>query len=203
MTFSAHQSDDPPVRSDGFVVDDLAALPEDGRRYELVDGALVVTPSPRWEHQYGASELGGILREACPPEFAVFAATPHVVQDQRTSLRPDVCVVRQADLVAGEPYRGVPLLVAEVLSPATEAIDLLLKHTLYEMIGAKSYWVVDVAEPSITVFELDVDGDVDGGGSGYSYVGLPTVRGDRPLRVARPFPVVLRPSDLSLARAAR
>jgi Uma2 family endonuclease len=64
-----------PVRAEGFTVEDLAEMPDDGRRYELVDGVLVVSPAPRPRHQLAAYRLGEILTRASPPDLVVIPSS--------------------------------------------------------------------------------------------------------------------------------
>jgi Uma2 family endonuclease len=188
MAVMALAYEDIPVREDGFTVDDLEDLPDDGRRYELVDGVLLVSPAPRWEHQDACLQLAMLLTAGCPDHLHVFAPTPDVREGRRTSLQPDVCVVRRTDLVRGERYLGVPLLAVEVLSPSGEGIDRLLKRQVYARMGVRHYWIVDADEPSITALRLD--------GCGYSEV--TTVTGDDELTVTEPVPVTVRPDRLVL-----
>ncbi|SRR5258708_33482434 len=62
-----------PAAGQPFTVDELDLMPDDGRRYELLDGVLIVSPRPRTTHQEAAAELLVVLRAACPPELRVFA----------------------------------------------------------------------------------------------------------------------------------
>jgi Uma2 family endonuclease len=182
--------EDIPIRYGGFTVADLASMPDDGRRYELIDGVLLVSPAPRWEHQNGCLELGVILKAACSSDLVVFAPTPDVLGGPRTSVQPDLCVTRKVDLVPGRSYGGVPVLAVEVLSPSSLGIDKLLKRQVYARLGVPSYWIVDVDKPSVSVLTL-----ADGG-----YLDTVTAAGDEPLTLAEPFPVTFRPTDLLLAR---
>jgi Uma2 family endonuclease len=182
--------DDIPVRDGGFTVADLADMPDDGRRYELVDGVLLVSPAPRWPHQHACAELSAILKAVCPRDLVVFAPTPDVVRGPRTSVQPDLCVTRKVDLAPDGSYEGVPVLAVEVLSPSSLGIDRLLKRQVYATLGVPSYWIVDVVEPSVTVLTL-----IDGG-----YIDAATVTGCEPLTVSEPFAMTFRPTDLLLAR---
>jgi hypothetical protein len=98
---------------------DLEALPDDGRRHELVDGSLIVTPAPSPRHQSAVLRLALLLEAARPgPQFQVFVAPLDVLLRDDTVLQPDVLVVR-AEQVAERAIRGAPLLAVEVLSPST------------------------------------------------------------------------------------
>jgi Uma2 family endonuclease len=181
-----------PARRGGFTVDDLDAMPDDGRRYELVDGMLLVTPAPRWEHQDASLELGSILRSACPDEFV--ALNPIDVRGgPGTSVQPDLSVVRASDLVSGRPFLSAPVLAVEIASPGTARVDRLLKRSVYASLGVPSYWIVDCDEPSVTALRLV--GDL--------YVEQATARGDETLTVTEPFPLILRPSQLVRTGARR
>jgi Uma2 family endonuclease len=159
-------------------------MPDDGRRYELIDGLLVVSPAPRWRHQHAQGELHFILRSVCPREFTVF--TPIDVRGgPRTSVQPDLSVVRDADLVS-EKFLSVPVLAVEILSPSTAAVDRLLKRDVYADLGVASYWMVDLDDPSVTVLALARDG----------YAEQACIRGDETLAVTEPFPAAFHLIDL-------
>lgn len=168
-----------------FTREDLEAMPDDGNRYELIDGAIIVTPSPKLPHQGVASELHYALRGRCPDELRVYAVPLDVTLDDLTVVQPDLLVTTAAQ-ASGADHQGVPLLAVEVLSPSTRHIDLGLKRSSFEVAGVESYWVVDPAEPSIIAWEL-----VDG-----AYVEAGRARGDEELTLTRPFPVRLVPSSL-------
>ena len=168
-----------------LTVEDLDRLPDDGHRYELIDGALVVTPAPRRLHQVAVVELLYLLRSLVPAGLSVLVAPFDVRLNQRTNLQPDLLVCREADLSeANLPV--APLLAVEVLSPSTRHIDLGLKRSAYESLGVPSYWVVDPDEPSITVWEMHEGAHVEVG----------RAVGDEALDLARPFAVRVVPGEL-------
>jgi len=163
---------------------DLAAMP-DGHRFELIDGVLVVSPAPSWQHQAAVVELLVRLRDSCPPELKVLVAPLDVSYEENTVLQPDVLVASRADL--GERnLEGVPRLAAEVLSPSTRHLDLSFKWARYEAAGCPSYWVIDPSVPSIVCWEL-ADGT-------YREVGRAT--GDAQVMLTKPFAVTISPADL-------
>lgn len=165
--------------------DDLAAMPDDGHRYELIDGALIVTPAPGFDHQSVVGELHVLLRAACLKELKVLLAPFDVVLTKKTVLQPDLLVARRSEFTARDLPTS-PLLAVEILSPSTRHIDLGLKRSSYEAAGCPSYWVIDPAEPSIKAWEL-VDGQYElaGGASG-----------DEVLRLTKPYPVEINPARL-------
>ena len=130
-----------PGFGDSFTVADLDRMPSDGHRYELVDGALVVSPRPTTVHQAVAGRLYGILSSVCPAEYLV-VPEPAVQIDPVTELAPDLVVVH-LDEVGGAKFTAPPLLVVEVRSPSTALIDLHRKKAVYEKFGVPSYWIVD------------------------------------------------------------
>ena len=172
-------------RSREWTVDDLDALPDDGFRYELVDGVLLVSPSPLVPHQLGLTGVQYLLHAAAPPGLRVLPAPLDIVFSRTRLLQPDVVVLHERQLT-GRKVDGVPLLAVEVLSRSTRATDLTLKRLVLEEAGVASYWLLDTDEPSLTVLELT--------GGGYDEVAV--VRGDERLTVERPFPVTLVPSEL-------
>lgn len=172
-------------RSRPFTRADLDRLPDDGRRYELVDGTLVVTPAPAWRHQGAVLELAVRLRTSCPPGMRVFVAPIDVVLTDDTVLQPDVLVARTADLGARD-LPAAPVLAVEVLSPSTRHVDLDFKRARYETAGCGSYWVVDPDRPALLAWDL-VDGE---------YVEVARVAGEEAWTARHPFAVELRPAAL-------
>lgn len=166
-----------PVSGD-WTVDDLDALPDDGLRYELVDGVLLVSPSPRVPHQVAQAELLVLLHAAAPPHLRVLAAPLDVTFSRTRLLQPDL-VVFDREQLRGPKADGLPLLAVEVLSPSTRATDLTLKRHVLEQAGVASYWLLDPEVPSLTVLEL-----VDG-----VYEQVAVAVGEDELVVDRPFPV--------------
>lgn len=104
-----------------FTVRDLEAMPDDGHRYELIDGVLIVTPAPGWAHQEGVGELFVQLRVACPRELRVVVAPFAVQPDEHNEVQPDVLVTRFDDLTPRN-LPVAPLLAVEFLSPSTRAV---------------------------------------------------------------------------------
>jgi Uma2 family endonuclease len=148
--------------------DDLQRTPEDGLRYELVDGVLLVSPAPNHVHQRVVSNLIGLLRDALVPGLEVLTAPFDWYVSETTVFEPDVLVVRTSDLT--DRWLGAPpVLAVEVLSPSTRLRDLGLKRRAYEGCGLDWYWVVDPVEPRLAVLRRDKgryveEAVVDGGG---------------------------------------
>ncbi len=174
-----------------YTADDLASMPDDGNRYELIDGTLIVTPAPAYRHQHVASELAFALRSACPDGLQLLFAPFDVRMADDTVTQPDLLVIRNDGLDADEKFVGVPLLAVEILSPSTRLVDLNLKKARYELAGCPSYWCVDPgspdAEPWVTVWEL-TDGQ---------YVEAGHAEGDCVLHVERPYPLDITPAALA------
>jgi Uma2 family endonuclease len=169
-----------------WTVDDLESLPDDGLRYELVDGVLLVTPAPFPPHQRAARGIFRLLDAAVPEDLEVFFAPLDFQPTKRRSLEPDVLVVRREDVGPKNVTRPLVLAV-EVLSRGTRAVDLSLKRHVYEESGVPSYWLIDPAVPSLTVLELDADGH---------YVEVARAEGDTAVSLTRPFPLTVVPSTL-------
>lgn len=172
-------------RDHEWTVDDLDALPDDGLQYELFDGALVVSPAPTLRHQIVARNVFRLLDTACPPGLEPLFAPVDFRPSRRSSVQPDLLVIR-TDQTTGGHLTHPPLLVVEVLSPSTRMKDVLLKRALYANSGVGWYWIVDPAAATITVLELHAGVFVE---SGLARVG-------RPLTVERPFPVRLDPDAI-------
>jgi Uma2 family endonuclease len=84
-----------------FTVDDLEGMPDDGNRYELIDGMLLVSPAPNWAHQEMGATLYVQLRAACPADLRVMIAPFAVRTAADSEVQPDVLVTRYADVTSG------------------------------------------------------------------------------------------------------
>lgn len=174
-----------PGFGSAFTVAELDRMPDDGHRYELLDGALLVSPRPTTIHQFVAMRLSVMLDRECPEDLCV-VPEPAVQLNLRTEFDPDLVVV-PLDEVGDAKFTAPPLLVVEVRSPSTALFDLNRKKAAYQEFGVPSYWIVnpDPARPELTVFELH-----DGG-----YVTEAT--STQPVTVIRPFPVTIEPAQLT------
>ena len=132
---------------------------EDGVRRELIDGEIVVTPSPLIRHQILAQRIGLSLFqhvETHPSQGSVFFVPVDVVLSEHDVVVPDVHVVLgdQLSILTNRNVQGAPAIVAEILSASTRKRDLTLKFQLYERQGVREYWVIDPAKNTVTTHSL-------------------------------------------------
>ncbi|MEM1096244.1 MAG: Uma2 family endonuclease [Bacteroidota bacterium] len=145
----------------GWTYADLVAMPETTQRHEIIDGALVTSPTPHaWRHQRCITTLlmhiGHWNNQHQRGE--VFTSPIDVVATPTKVVQPDVLFIAQEQLhIVGAYVDGAPDLVMEVVSPSNEAYDRVTKFRLYEQIGVGEYWIVDPIMQQIEVFLL-VDG---------------------------------------------
>jgi len=129
-----------------WTADELELLPDDGNRYEIVDGELLVTPAPSWTHQGAAFELAVTLKSYAELQgLQCILAPADVTFSPSRVVEPDVFVV---PLVDGRPAArfedvGRLVLAVEVLSPSTARADRQVKRRLYQSQGVPEYWIVD------------------------------------------------------------
>lgn len=127
----------------------VAALPDDGTRYEVLDGELVMVPAPSWDHQRVALALWRALSTflAANRIGEAIVAPANVEFSPRRLLEPDLFVVpRAADGPRPHTYAdaGRLLLAVEVLSPGTARRDRGIKRRIYMGERVDEYWIVDV-----------------------------------------------------------
>ncbi len=168
-----------------WTVADLEQLPDDGHRYEIIDGVLLVNAAPVPRHQRVSILLWKHLDAHCPAGLWVMAAPLDVVLADDTVVEPDLLVAPKAAF-GPKNLQVPPLLAVEVLSPSTRLVDLNMKKERYERAGIASYWLVDPDELTLTVHEL-----VDG-----AYAVAAEVAGDEAWAATRPFAVTITPSAL-------
>src|SRR5258706_4356747 len=136
----------------GLTVADLEAMPDDGRRYELIGGAIVMTPAPGLEHQRVSFRLQRLLVDSWPG-IEVFDAPVDL------DLPGGQCV--QPDLVAVERGRtgsrlSLPVsLVVEIVSPGSQTNDRVTKRATYAVAGIPAYWILEPERGVVTCLVLD------------------------------------------------
>lgn len=172
-------------RDHAWTVADLATLPDDGLRYELVDGTLLVSAAPSKLHQRALGNLHLLLRAACPATLEVFLAPTDYQPTSTRSFQPDLLVVSRDDPGGGAVTTPLALAV-EVLSPSSRSIDAVLKRELYEQAGVEQYWLVDPDEPSITVWTR----------AGERFGPAEVVHGGDRLELASPLELTVVPAEL-------
>lgn len=121
---------------------DYCAIPADGKRYELIDGEVHVTPAPSPQHQRLVFRLARILQDQLGAEVEVFISPVDVILTFHDVVQPDVVVANVAQ-VSNRGIEGAPLIVIEVLSPTTTIYDRTTKAQTYAALGIDHYWVVD------------------------------------------------------------
>jgi Uma2 family endonuclease len=145
--------------ANGFTTADLHALPDDGRRWELIDGSLIVSPSATFDHNIIARWIAQILEDACPSDDFIVGTDQSATIDDHNEPRPDV-VVASAEFLQSSPFpvTGAELVI-EVVSPTSVLRDTETKRALYARAGVPAYWIVvpDGHESTISLAELVLD----------------------------------------------
>jgi len=135
---------------------DLLEMPDDGTRYELIDGEAYIIPSPNAKHQTALLQLAIGLQEAIRDRSTLFIAPLDVVLADDTVLQPDLLLVTpsgRAQIKLG--VEGPPDLAVEILSRTSVRRDRGVKRAAYARFGVGEYWLVDLNQQAIEVFHLD------------------------------------------------
>ena len=142
--------------------DDFCLLPDDGKRREIIEGELFVTPSPQTPHQRAAiclsAHLWQFVRSYKLGE--VFAAPFDVVFSNLDVVEPDLLFISnaRAHVLTNKNVQGAPDLVVEVLSESTARVDRSIKLKLYGKFGVQEYWIIDPEGPSAEIYRRGVEG---------------------------------------------
>jgi Uma2 family endonuclease len=138
--------------------EDYAALPADGRRYEIHEGALSVTPAPGTRHQEVKANLFDVLRHHVKERSLgkLFDAPTDCILAEATIVQPDIGFVGtgRITIISERGIEGIPNLVVEVLSPSTAQLDRGPKAQLYARHLVPSYWIVDPGRRTIDAYAL-------------------------------------------------
>jgi Uma2 family endonuclease len=143
--------------------DDLAGMPDDGMRHEIIDGVHYVTPSPVLRHQRLVNRIFFAIQcylEVNPEVGEAFGSPVDAVFTRWDVVVPDVVFIAgdQRSLLTEPNIQGAPALVVEVLSPGTRKRDLGVKRELFDRGGVREYWIVDPQSNTVIVHRRAVDG---------------------------------------------
>lgn len=148
----------PPAGRIVLTYEDYCALPDDGRRYEIIEGDLYVTPSPSRSHQEFAANLLVVLKPFVTARRLgeVFIAPFDVIFEESSVVVPDLLFVtrERAGIITDRGVRGAPDLIVEILSPGTARRDRVEKAKLYARHGVSHYWLADPEVRILEVYEL-------------------------------------------------
>ncbi|MEW2432100.1 Uma2 family endonuclease [Micromonospora sp. NPDC047644] len=174
----------PPARA--WREQDLSDLPEDGNRYEIIDGSLHVTPPPGYGHQELADELRAALRAAVPAGWRVIREAG--LRMAGGNLIPDVTVLKPTAPADGTWVEAEDVaLVVEVESPGSRRHDRFTKPALYAEAGIPAYWRVERGDFGPVIYRYELV-------KGVHYNLLGTVGPDDVVQIDEPWPMGLDPS---------
>lgn len=140
---------------------DYSQRPDEGKRYQLIEGSLVLEEAPSSDHQLIVGNLHYLIRRhlAAHPIGVLYFSPLDTYLSELNVFQPDLLFVRknQARLVEAHGVEGPPTLVVEVLSLSTRKNDLGPKRVVYARAGVKEMWVVDPEDRTVAVYRLPVD----------------------------------------------
>jgi Uma2 family endonuclease len=139
--------------------DDFWSLPDDGNRYEIIDGKLYVTPAPAMRHQLVSARLLIILHQHVISARIgfVFHAPTAVILGPHRQVQPDLLFIsrERTKLVKSKEVDGAPDLAVEIVSPSSKKTDRVVKSAAYADSGIPWYWIVDPDERTIEEYQLE------------------------------------------------
>ncbi|MBD1842889.1 Uma2 family endonuclease [Cyanobacteria bacterium FACHB-63] len=145
-----------------WTIADLELLPEDDRRYEIIDGELLVTRAPHWKHQKSINRVANALDDwSVETHLGEAVPTPGVIFSDADNVIPDVVWISNERLATGLDQAGqlivAPELVVEVLSSGAENVrrDRELKLRLYSARGVREYWIIDWQAQQMEVYRRE------------------------------------------------
>ena len=146
-----------------MTIEELDRLPDDGNRYELIEGELLVSPAPRSKHQMVSTNLTSLLHHFAKSRSLgrVIHAAFDVTLGSRTRVQPDIVFIARdrLHLIRETGLFGAPDLAVEILSESTWRVDEGDKLELYQRAGVQEYWIADPDQRSVTVYRFAESGE--------------------------------------------
>jgi len=122
--------------------DDYCRFPDDGKRYEILDGEIFMTPAPSPRHQYTSKRLQRILEGISRPAGAPGLQCAARPDPRARGRRAATCSVVERTQISGRGIEGPPLVLVEILSPSRPEYDRVTKARRYAARGVRHYWIV-------------------------------------------------------------
>jgi Uma2 family endonuclease len=147
-----------------LTIADLDCTPDDGNKYELIEGEIYMSRSPSLTHQITLTNfLISIRLYLTDNPIGIVVPGPGVIFDDFNGVIPDIVFFRnerRAEIASGDRLNGAPDLVIEIISPGAEIErrDRVLKRRVYGRFGVKEYWLVDLVNRSIELCRLGEEG---------------------------------------------
>ena len=142
--------------------EDYVLLPNDGKRYEILEGELTVTPAPSTKHQTASVNLLVLLSQYIKERDLgkLFHAPIDLILESTSVLQPDLLFVSKARqrIITEKAIEGAPDLVIEILSPGTSRTDRVTKAQIYARYSVPAYWIVDPEQEVIEIYLQEADG---------------------------------------------
>ncbi|MGH9383359.1 MAG: Uma2 family endonuclease [Vicinamibacterales bacterium] len=137
--------------------EDYRQFPDDGKRYEILDGEIYMTPSPSPRHQYVSKRLQRILERYFEDRlgYQVFNSPLDVILADDDIVQPDLLVVADRPQISARGIEGAPIVLIEILSPSRPAYDRLTKARRYAARGVPHYWIVDPEARTVECFRME------------------------------------------------
>lgn len=147
-----------PPPQGAWTYEDYARLPDNGMRYEVIEGDLYMSPAPRSIHQRIIARLYGYLWDYLKDRSigeALFAPIDLILPDLASPVQPDLLFIAQdrLDIIKEKFIEGIPDLIVEILSPGNPALDRRTKFRVYAQAGVREYWIID---PDTCTIEINV-----------------------------------------------
>lgn len=146
----------PLIKESGWTVEEYYQLPEDGNRYELVEGRLELLTSPTTTHQRISHQLERRITDSCEANYIIMDAPVDVILSENETRQPDILMIHRsrAHIIEEHAVVGPPDLVIEILSPYSARRDRIMKRQSYAAFGVPEYWIVDPANLTIEQYVL-------------------------------------------------
>jgi Uma2 family endonuclease len=172
-----------------WTIDDLADTPDDGNRYEIFDGSLLVSPAPHVPHAKAVLRLRRLIEAHKPAHIEVAENIGLQVRAGRSYFIPDLIVVLVSALDRSDAAFKSPdaLLVVEVMSKGNSKIDLVMKRHEYAAAAIPQYWIVSEDDRTLTVLTRPEQGK--------GYLDQVVVKAGERFEADDPFPISLDPAD--------
>lgn len=147
-----------PAKEKIYTYEDYLNLPDDGKRYEIIEGELIMAASLKSIHQIVSGNLEYEIRSFVIRHKSglVFDAPYDVKLSDANVVQPDIMFVSKENrgIITEDNIQGAPDLIIEILSPSTAYYDLIIKKGVYEKFKVKEYWIIDPQQQWIEIYVL-------------------------------------------------